>query len=595
MDWEDPNFLRNLGEALRNLPEGNRRQPRRIERAAEVCKVSELPEFNGGIDPDKYLEWETKIERIFEFREMDDDQCCKYAILKLGGGASLWFEGLKAKRAREYKDKISSWVSLKRKLRKRYVPINHRLSTYKKIADLKQGKMSVGEYVDEFERLALLGDMEEIEEQRMSRFLRGLNFNISSVVEMYPYSDFDTLCSLCLKVEAQSKQRYGSSSAESSKVRSWGKTESLPKQPSSSSPIGAPSAPVAPKPTNAFKETSLSKVRCFKCQGFGHYQNACPNKRVVTLREAFDYREELLEEERLSNIFSEEKEEEEEEEEESYEAPRYDTALVLRTLKTEVVQSDSDQRDQIFHTKCLVKDKWCSLIIDGGSCTNVASSEMVSKLGLITANHPRPYVLHWLDDGNKVKVTKQVKVALTMGSYEDEVLCDVIPMDACHILLGRPWQFDRDVVHRGRANEHELRHNGKKFVLKPMSSSDVRSMSTKQVRKPTLTMLASEREVEQALDQGEMLYTLVAKGEERAELFEHNEGPLADLLVEYGDVFPTELPPGLPPFRGIEHQIDLIPGAPLPNKAAYRCNPEETKELQKQVGELMQWTMCEKV
>ena len=38
-----------------------------------------------------------------------------------------------------------------------------------------------------------------------------------------------------------------------------------------------------------------------------------------------------------------------------------------------------------------------------------------------------------------------------------------------------------------------------------------------------------------------------------------------DLLQEYEDVFPKEVPPGLPPKRGIEHQIDLAPGTPLPN------------------------------
>ena len=51
------------------------------------------------------------------------------------------------------------------------------------------------------------------------------------------------------------------------------------------------------------------------------------------------------------------------------------------------------------------------------------------------------------------------------------------------------------------------------------------------------------------------------------------------LLQEFQDVFPDELPLGLPPLQGIEHRIDLIPGAPLPNKAPYRVNPEETKEI----------------
>nr|KYP66446.1 Transposon Ty3-I Gag-Pol polyprotein [Cajanus cajan] len=44
---------------------------------------------------------------------------------------------------------------------------------------------------------------------------------------------------------------------------------------------------------------------------------------------------------------------------------------------------------------------------------------------------------------------------------------------------------------------------------------------------------------------------------------------------------------GLPPFRGIEHQIDLVPGAILPNRPAYRRNPQETKEIEKQVQELL--------
>ena len=52
-------------------------------------------------------------------------------------------------------------------------------------------------------------------------------------------------------------------------------------------------------------------------------------------------------------------------------------------------------------------------------------------------------------------------------------------------------------------------------------------------------------------------------------------------------MFPNEVPNGLPPIRGIEHQIDLVPGATIPNRLAYRCNPEETKEIQRQVEELL--------
>ena len=54
---------------------------------------------------------------------------------------------------------------------------------------------------------------------------------------------------------------------------------------------------------------------------------------------------------------------------------------------------------------------------------------------------------------------------------------------------------------------------------------------------------------------------------------------VSDVLQEFGGVFLEEVPAGLPPLSGIVHQIDLIPGATLPNRAPYRTNPEETKEI----------------
>ncbi|KAL9247448.1 hypothetical protein vseg_020880 [Gypsophila vaccaria] len=118
---------------------------------------------------------------------------------------------------------------------------------------------------------------------------------------------------------------------------------------------------------------------------------------------------------------------------------------------------------------------------------------MVEKLCLMTTAHPKPYALHWLDDGSKVLVSKQTRLGLTMGSYSDEILCDVIPMDAFHVLLGRPWQFDRDVVHHARSNEYELRDKGKRVVLEPMTPQVVRAMSVSRGKRPNLSVYASER------------------------------------------------------------------------------------------------------
>jgi len=64
---------------------------------------------------------------------------------------------------------------------------------------------------------------------------------------------------------------------------------------------------------------------------------------------------------------------------------------------------------------------------------------LVDKLNLKIIPHPRPYKLHWINDGGggDINVKNQVKVKLLVKNYVDDVLCDVVPMEACHVLLGR--------------------------------------------------------------------------------------------------------------------------------------------------------------
>ena len=85
----------------------------------------------------------------------------------------------------------------------------------------------------------------------------------------------------------------------------------------------------------------------------------------------------------------------------------------------------------------------CDLIIDGGSESNCVSQQLVSELGLATKPHPHPYKMKWLDNKASGSVSRQCLVRLTLGKYTDDSLCDVLEMDACHLLLGRPWQYDR--------------------------------------------------------------------------------------------------------------------------------------------------------
>ncbi|KAH9698116.1 hypothetical protein KPL71_023888 [Citrus sinensis] len=247
-------------------------------------------------------------------------------------------------------------------------------------------------------------NVEEDREATMARFLNGLNREIADKVELQHYVEIEELVHKAIKIDQQLKRRGNTRVAPNSSSTPW--------------------KPIYVKRDERPQASTTPKLR------------SKPSKHNT----------------------------QEDVEDEEYIAPGELTLVVRRALSVQVKEDEAAQWENIFHTRYYVQDKVCSMIIDGGSCTNVASIIMVEKLGLPTLKHPLPYKLQWLNDSGEVKVNKQ----------------------------------------------------------------------------------------------------------------------------EYEDVFPEETPHGLPPILGIEHQIDFVPGAAIPNRPAYRSNPEETKELQRQLNELME-------
>ena len=60
------------------------------------------------------------------------------------------------------------------------------------------------------------------------------------------------------------------------------------------------------------------------------------------------------------------------------------------------------------------------------------------------------------------------------------------------------------------------------------------------------------------------------------------------ILNEFSDVFPKDLPGGLPPSRELDHRIELVPGAEPPHRAPYRMSPQGLDELKKQLTDLIE-------
>ncbi|KAK2366851.1 hypothetical protein QL285_080187 [Trifolium repens] len=149
-------------------------------------------------------------------------------------------------------------------------------------------------------------------------------------------------------------------------------------------------------------------------------------------------------------------------------------------------------RHNIFHPRCTTVEEVCDVIIDSGSCENLVSNYMVDKLELPTQNRPHLYKLQCIKKGSEVKVTKHYLVSFSIGQkYQDKVWCDVIPMDACHLLLGRHWQYDRRATYDGYANIYYFIKDGVKVKSTVLPPNEINK--SKKESSPLVTFITKEQ------------------------------------------------------------------------------------------------------
>eukprot|EP00258_Populus_trichocarpa_P031547 XP_024447566.1 uncharacterized protein LOC112325356 [Populus trichocarpa] len=404
-----------------------------------------IPAFKGKIDPEAYLDWEKKVEMIFNIHRYSEEKKVKLAVVEFTDYAMVWWERL-------------------------------------------AGNKSVEEYQKELEVAMIRANINKDEEVTMSRFLNGLNRDIANVVELQSYVDLEELVHLAIKVEGQLKRKgntrsgayTGSSSGWKMNYRREGNASSKPLVTSKVVELTSMKKQVSTNDQKLKGEVQSKRnhdIKCFKCQGLGHYASECANHRVMILR---------------------------------------DDGEIVFTSE----ESDCDDMPQL---------------------------EDASDL---------EYVV-----GDKVLVIR------------------------------------RKAKHDGFKNMYLLEKDGRIYTLAPLSPNQVYEDQIQlkkgyEEEQHVSAKLEEQKDSAKMEKQAEQYGEDVRKREKKA-FFNSDEldscvpSVVKVLLQEFEDVFPDDIPSGLPPIRGIEHQIDFVPGASIPNRSAYRSNPEETKELQRQVGELM--------
>ncbi|XP_020258805.1 uncharacterized protein LOC109835231 [Asparagus officinalis] len=422
----------------------------------------DLPSFNGQLHIEEFLDWIAEVERFFEYMEIPEERKVKLVAYRLKGGASAWWESVCLNRSRQGKPKVDRWEKMKKLLGAHFLPSDYEQVLFGQYQNCRQGGRSVDEYTQEFYRLSSRNNLHESEAQQMSRYIGGLRIAIQDRVSLQQtYTLADTV-SLAEKVERQlgrnSKGSWAASDGSRTNFNRGGNKQSqtVPDQDSTTEKGKGPATTTAKKPTPTNPYAKLDPIKCYRCGQPGHRSNQCPKRGTVNM---VDHEDEDTDRDNVED---------------------YDDGLdaddgeqlscVVRRLLLAPKAEEPPQRHNIFRTRCTVQQKIYDVIIDSGSSENIVSRRMVEKLGLKTEKHPAPYKIGWIRKGNDVQVDEVCRVSFSIGrTYVDEAMCDVVEMDACHMLLGRPWQFDVDATHRGKDNVYIFKKDGRRIVLKPLT------------------------------------------------------------------------------------------------------------------------------
>eukprot|EP00253_Pinus_taeda_P034827 PITA_34827 len=238
------------------------------------------------------------------------------------------------------------------------------------------------------------------------------------------------------------------------------------------------------------------------------------------------------------------------------------------------------KRHELFHIRVFSKNQKIDTVFDSGSQVNLVSEAIVKKLGLATTPHKKPYPLGWLNDKAQLQVTRQCKLKFSFGSsFVDEVELDVIPLDICGIVLGSPYLYDRKAILYRAENKYLLVKGGIEYFVRAHKL------------KNNYTLINSGQ-MKRLINSCKWFLLMVVKEKkpDKTNVFDgcnvDQQANIEKIISEYDVLF--QEPKGLPPKKGIVHDIILRQDVPLPNIGMYRLTALENAEIKKQVQELLE-------
>ncbi|XP_073121220.1 uncharacterized protein [Henckelia pumila] len=505
-------------------------------------------EFKGGVDPLVAEEWVQLVENIFDYMQLTDTDRVRCAIFMFHEDARVWWQGARS----ALNMTTLTWNGFKDVFYEIYFTISTRTRLAKKFLELRQGSMSIAEYVKKFERWRYFVPMiSGNAAEELKHFIEGLNATIRrdarlSGAQTYRAAVDEAMLSekdgndiikesQAKRVSYQGREQQGPSQKSSYHAPAQRRPQQQQCQnPNQARPQGQNQLNAnAPRPANApicqkcekshSAQCMLGTNTCFLCKKPGHFAKDCPQSKDPIKGRVFAMTHDQVD---------------------------LDSAIVIGMIR--------------------IADLPSFVLIDTGAMHSFMSVSFMLKLRVFPEESISEFCVS-LPSGEELKsssVVRNCKVQMqSLVLCADFIVLKMVDFDA---IFGMDWLAQHEAIIDCKRRTISLKdQNRKPFVYRTTSKRSSPGMISAGI-------------AWQLLSNGCTGFLASLTGElevQRPKLVE------VEVVKDFPDVFPDDVA-GLPPVREVEFGIELIPGTKPASKAPYRLAPNEMKELKDQLQEL---------
>ena len=519
----------------------------------EILKRHPLELFDGKKKSGEEVEaWISQVDDYFRYTNLSDSEKAQAAILLFAGSAKLWWNSMKS--SHHWEEEIITWSLVKTQLVEQYCPSEYYINRMNYFLNLRQNGNSLLDYHDRFQELLKYGPSMS-EKQVVSRFSQGLDHDLRYLVEASEPSSLREAMRRASSFNMVGKRfNYNQPSSFANNNRLKRKRDPNRRD--------TPVKNVNPNSNNPRKhDPELFRIAreqhlCWRCLRPGHPAHECssPPASEATKNE-------------LLRKFKRDKP-----------VQGGAKALTLEDCSNEMarvhatLQPGTGYQPSVLDLEIILFAKKFRVLIDSGSTHSFIHPSITRSLGL--EMKPCLDLRVELADGRH-QICNRITPELTfiLGNLKSKTKFVELPIGRYDLILGMNWLSlmharifcDEKVLEVKDSEGVVYSIQGKKIPIEAKIVSECKFLKSSRI------------------NWGSIMAIYLNKPSLEKDIISSEDHPI---LQEFADIFPEQLP-GLPPYREVDHAIELTPNCSPIASSPYRFSLNELAELKRQLDELL--------